>query len=106
MAKRRRQVEAAPAQDAVNPNRVYAKTLQTPRGEVRAWFRYGECQKVRVAGVTYGWGEGPAVWAAVLDGTFRPDDFGKHNSLRWSPAPAATSGAGENNNYSEGEDFD
>lgn len=103
MAKRRRQAEAAPKADDINPNRVYAKSLQTPRGTVRAWFRGGECQKVRVNGVTYGWGEGPAVWAAVQDGTFRPNDFGKHNSLRWTPRPI---GAGETNSYSEGEDLD
>jgi hypothetical protein len=69
----------APVAEDVNPDRVYTKTLQTPRGDVRAWFRHGICTKVRIEGVTYGWGEGPDVWAAVLDGSFRPNDFGKHN---------------------------
>ncbi|MCU1639717.1 MAG: hypothetical protein JWL94_2364 [Microbacteriaceae bacterium] len=70
---------AAPTAATVDPNRVVQQTLQTPRGEVRAWFKGGVCSKVRIAGVTYGWGEGPDVWAAVLDGTFRPNDFGRHN---------------------------
>jgi hypothetical protein len=80
MASSRRAARSSPAApvDAAL-NRVVQRTLKTPRGEVRAWFKGGVCTKVRVAGVTYGWGEGPDVWAAVLDGSFRPDDFGKHN---------------------------
>ena len=98
---------AAPKPEEINPNRVYAKSMQTPRGPVRAWFRHGECHKVRVQGVTYGWGEGPAVWAALQDGTFRPADFGKHNDLRWAPSGARPAGAGDiNDSYSEGEDLD
>lgn len=54
-------------------------SLDTPWGEARAWFKGGVCYRVRIAGRPYGWGEGPAVWAAVQDGTFRPGDFGKHN---------------------------
>jgi hypothetical protein len=63
-----------------DPNRVVQQTLQTPRGEVRAWFRGGACYRVRISDATYGWGEGPAVWAAVLNGSFMPNDFGKHNN--------------------------
>lgn len=80
MASSRRAARSSPAApvDAA-PNRVVQQTLQTPRGEVRAWFKGGVCTKVRVAGVTYGWGEGPHVWEAIQDGSFRPNDFGKHN---------------------------
>jgi len=69
----------APAAVNVDPNKVVQRVLPSPRGEVRAWFKGGICYRVRIAGVTYGWGEGPPVWAAVLDGSFRPNDFGKHN---------------------------
>jgi hypothetical protein len=81
MASSRRAARSSPAAPVdTDPNRVTQKTLQTPRGEVRAWFKGGVCTKVRVAGVTYGWGEGPDVWDAVLDGSFRPNDFGNHNT--------------------------
>jgi hypothetical protein len=62
-----------------DPNRVVQRSLDTPRGKVRAWFKGGECYRVSIAGHMYGWGEGPAVWGAVLDGSFRPIDFGNHN---------------------------
>lgn len=65
---------------AVDPKRIVQQTLPTPRGEVRGWFRGGECYRARIAGRVYGWGEGPDIWAALLDGSFRPADFGKHNS--------------------------
>lgn len=63
----------------VDPNRVTQEQIDTPRGPARAWFLGGVCKRVRVAGITYGWGEGPDVWAALQDGSFRPNDFGKHN---------------------------
>ncbi|NUU30837.1 hypothetical protein [Arthrobacter sp. C9C5] len=63
-----------------DPNRVVQQSLDSPRGKVRAWFKGGACYRVRIAGTVYGWGEGPSVWASVLDGSFRPHDFGKHNS--------------------------
>lgn len=62
-----------------DPRRITQQRLPSPRGEVRAWFKGGVCFRVRVGGVLYGWGEGPAVWAAVLDGSFRPNDFGNQN---------------------------
>jgi hypothetical protein len=34
----------------------------------------GECYRARIAGMTYGWGEAPAAWAAVQDGSLRPDE--------------------------------
>lgn len=70
-------VTAAPVDE--DPNRTTQRTLQTPRGEVRAWFQGGRCRRVRVPpGRMYGFAEAPDVWAALLDGSFRPDDFGKH----------------------------
>lgn len=75
----RRDAVAPIVEISQDPKRVVQQTLQSPRGEVRAWFRGGICYRVRIAGTVYGWGEGPAVWAAVIDGSFRPDDFGKHN---------------------------
>lgn len=80
MASSRRAARGTPAVEiSTDPNRVVQQTLQTPRGEVRAWFRGGICHRVMVAGTVYGRAEAPAVWAAVLDGSFGPDDFGKHN---------------------------
>jgi hypothetical protein len=81
MASSRRAARGRPAVpvEAADPNRVVQQTLQTPRGEVRAWFKGGVCYRVRIAGVNYGWGEGPDVWEAVQDGSFRPDDFGRHD---------------------------
>lgn len=76
----RRDAIAPVVRVSLDPHRVAQRTLQTPRGEVRAWFKGGACYRVTVAGRVYGWGEGPDVWAAVLDGSFRPADFGKHNS--------------------------
>lgn len=64
---------------STDPNRIAQQRLQTPRGEVRAWFKGGRCYRVNISGVMYGWGEGPAVWAALLDGSFRPNDYGKHH---------------------------
>jgi len=64
----------------VDPRRVTQQSIQTPRGDARGWFKGGICYRVNVAGVVYGWGEGPDVWAAIQDGTFRPKDFGEHNS--------------------------
>lgn len=61
-----------------DPNRITQERLPSPRGDVRGWFKGGVCYRVNIAGVTYGWGEGPSVWAAAIDGTFRPNDFGKH----------------------------
>lgn len=80
MASSRRAARSLPKAPVVtDPNRVVQAQFQSPRGEVRGWFKGGECYRVRVADVTYGWGEGPAVWAALRDGSFRPNDFGKHN---------------------------
>lgn len=62
---------------SADPNRIMQQSIHTPRGEVRAWFKAGTCCRVIVAGTVYGWGEGPAVWAAVMDGSFRPTDFGR-----------------------------
>ncbi|MDR6439098.1 hypothetical protein J2790_004273 [Paenarthrobacter nicotinovorans] len=64
----------------VHPNRITQQSFQSPLfGLVRAWFRGGIVYRVKIAGRPYGWGEGPEVWAAVHDGTFRPEDFGNHN---------------------------
>lgn len=83
MASSRRAARGLPAAPTeVDPNRITQETLQSPRGEVRAWFKGGFCYRVSVASRLYGWGEGPGVWAAVLDGSFRPSDFGKHNDRR------------------------
>lgn len=62
-----------------DPHHITQQSMQTPRGEARAWFKGGSCYRVKIAGVPYGWGEAPAVWAAIQDGSFRPNDFGKHN---------------------------
>lgn len=75
----RRDAIAPIVEISTDPNKVTQQLLESPRGTVRAWFKGGECYRVRIAGLTYGWGEGPSVWEAVLDGSFRPDDFGKHN---------------------------
>lgn len=80
MASSRRAARSLPAVPVnTDPNRVVQQGLDSPRGEVRAWFKAGICYRVRIAGRVYGWGEGPGVWAAVLDGSFRPNDFGEHN---------------------------
>lgn len=80
MASTRRAAKGLPAAPAeVDPTRVTQATLPSPRGEVRAWFKGGICYRVSVAGQVYGWGEGPDVWAAVLDNSFRPPDYGKHD---------------------------
>lgn len=80
MASSRRAARGVPpAPVSADPNRITQENFQSPRGEVRAWFKGGVCYRVKIAGRPYGWGEGPDVWAAVLDGTFRPSDFGKHN---------------------------
>lgn len=71
---------AAVIKISTDPNRIVQQSIQTPRGEVRAWFKGGTCYRVIVAGTVYGWGEGPAVWAAVADGSFRQADFGRHIS--------------------------
>lgn len=63
-----------------DPSRITQQRLPSPRGEVRAWFKGSVCCRVSVAGKVYGWGEGPAVWVAIMDGSFRPADFGKHNA--------------------------
>jgi hypothetical protein len=73
-----RGIPAAPVNTA--PNRIVQQRLPSPRGEVRAWFKGGECYHARIA-ATYGWGEAQSVWAAVLDGSFRPADFSKHNEM-------------------------
>lgn len=79
MVSSRRAARGAPvAETTTDPNRIVQQSIQTPRGEVRAWFKGGTCFRVNVAGAVFGWGEGPAVWAAVLDGSFRPSDFGRH----------------------------
>ncbi|BCW69977.1 hypothetical protein NicSoilB8_10210 [Arthrobacter sp. NicSoilB8] len=62
-----------------DPYLIVQQSFDSPRGKVRAWFKGGVCYRARIAGTTSGGGEGPAIWAAVLDGSFRPDDFGKHN---------------------------
>lgn len=64
---------------SMDPKRVTQASIPTARGEVRAWFKGGDCYRLQVAGTVYGWGEGPSAWAAVLDGSFRPNDYGKHN---------------------------
>lgn len=81
MVSSRRAARGVPAaQVEVDPNRITQQSFQSPQlGLVRAWFRGGVCYRVKIAGRPYGWGEGSAVWAAVLDDTFRPQDFGKHN---------------------------
>ncbi len=76
---RRRVPEPVEAPADADPNRIVSRVLESPRGTVRGWFKGGSCYRVSVAGRVYGWGEGPSVWAAVLDGSFRPDDFGKHS---------------------------
>jgi hypothetical protein len=76
----RRDAIAPVVEISTDPNRVVQQSLDSPRGKVRGWFKGGTCYRVALAGRVYGWGEGPAVWAGVLDGSFRPDDFGRHNS--------------------------
>lgn len=81
MASSRRAARGLPTTPVdADPNHITQQSFQSPRGEVRAWFKGGVCHRVKIAGKPYGWGEAPDVWAAVLDGTFRPSDFGKHNS--------------------------
>lgn len=61
-----------------DPNRVTQQSLDFPQGEVRAWFQGGVCHRVRVpGGRMYGREEAPAIWAAIIDGSFWPQDFGK-----------------------------
>lgn len=80
MASSRRAARSLPAVPVnTDPSRVVQERFLSPRGEARAWFKGGVCYRVSVAGRVYGWGEGPDVWAAVLDGSFRPNDFGRHN---------------------------
>lgn len=80
MASTGRAARSLPASPAnTNPNRIMQVRFQSPRGEVRGWFKGGECYRVRVTGVTYGRGEALSVWAAVQNGSFRPADFGRHN---------------------------
>jgi hypothetical protein len=50
------------------PNRVRQERVQSPRGEVRAWFKGGICYRASVAGRVYGSGEGPDVWPARCPG--------------------------------------
>lgn len=75
----RRQAVAPVRTVGSDPNRITQESLDTPWGVARAWFRGDVCKRVKIAGRPYGWGESPAVWAAVEDGTFHPKDFGKHN---------------------------
>jgi len=66
--------------DEYPSNRVTQQRRVSPRGEVRGWFRGVVCRRVRVpGGKMYGFEEAPAVWAAILDGSFRPNDFGNQN---------------------------
>ena len=76
----RRDAIAPVFKGSLNPNHVTQQIVETPRGPARGWFKGGVCHRVLIAGVYYRWGEGPDVWAAILDGSFRPNDFGKHNS--------------------------
>jgi hypothetical protein len=63
-----------------DPNRVVQQTLDSRHGQVRGWFLGGACKRVWApGGQMYGWEEAPAVWAAVLGGSFRPNDYGKRN---------------------------
>ena len=78
MASSRRAARGAPVIPDSDPSHITQQRLPSPRGEVRAWFKGGICYRVHVAGVVYGRAESPSVWAAVLDGSFRPNDYGKH----------------------------
>lgn len=81
MARRRSPEPVAHALE-VDPNRITQQRRPSPRGEIRAWFKGGACYRLQIAGTVYGWGEGSSTWAAVLDGSFRPNDFGKHKRVR------------------------
>jgi len=69
----RRAVVAPVLQGSEDPNRVTQQLIETPWGEFHGWFKGGVCRRARGQdGRMYGWEDAPALWASLIDRTFRP----------------------------------